>query len=118
MQFRDRPAEELARAALPRRAVGVADVAQKEVFRRRPILEVHPDLDCRIGHDHQVAGGAERRIEDRPECRLHQVGMCPADSLAAPRLDVTGREALAAYMAGDVAGTDKDQFLSQHVALP
>ena len=113
----DRAAEELARAAFPRRAVGIADVAKEEVLRRGAIGEIHPHLGRRIGYDHQIAGGAERRVEDRPERRLHQVGVSPADALATSRIDVAGRKPLAPDMAGDVAGTDEDQFLAQHGVL-
>ena len=84
---------------------------------RGAVGEIHPHLGRRIGHDHQIAGGAERRVEDRPERRLHQVGVRPADAFAPPRIDLAGREALAADMARDVAGADEDQFLAQHGTL-
>ena len=61
--------------------------------------------------------GAERGVEDRSEGGLHQVGVGPADALAAARFDLARREALAAHVAGDVAGADEDQFLAQHVPL-
>jgi hypothetical protein len=40
----DGAAQELARAALPGRAVGVADVAEEEMLRRRAIAEIDPHL--------------------------------------------------------------------------
>jgi hypothetical protein len=67
----DGAAQELARTALPRRAVSLADIAEKEVLGRGIVCEVHAHLRRRIGHDHQIAAGAERRVEDRPERGLH-----------------------------------------------
>ena len=117
IQCGDGAAQELARAAFPGRAVGVADVAEEEMLRRGVVGEIDAHLGGGIGHDHQIAGGAERRVEDRAECRLHQVGMRPADALAPPRIDFPRGKALAADVAGNIAGADEDQFLAQHGAL-
>ena len=113
----DGAAQELARAALPRRPISVADVTQKEMLGRGIVREVHAHLRRRIGHDHQITAGAERRVEDRPERGLHQVGMRPANALASARIDLAGRKTLAANVPRDVADANKHQFLAQHHAL-
>jgi hypothetical protein len=107
-------AQELTRAALPGAAVGVADISQKEVLGRRAVAEIDIHLGGWIGHDHEIAAGAERRIEDRPEAGLHQVGMGPADTGLGPRLQRPRRKALAAHQSGDVAGAYENQPFAQH----
>ena len=69
----DGAAQELARAALPRAAVGVADIAEDEMLRRRAVGEIDARLGAHVWHHHEIAAGAERRVEDRPEGRLHQI---------------------------------------------
>src|SRR5262245_55165264 len=59
--------QELARAALPRAAVGVANIAEKKMLGRRSIAEIDIHFCRRVRHDHEIAAGTERRIEDRPE---------------------------------------------------
>jgi hypothetical protein len=71
IECRERATQEFARAAFPGRAVGVADIAEDEMFRCRTVGEIDAHLGGRVGHDHQVAAGAERRVEDRSEGRLH-----------------------------------------------
>src|SRR6516164_7135380 len=54
--------------------------------------------------------GTERRVEDRPEGRLHQIGMGPADTLLLALGKLARRKSLAPNMARDVAGPNKDQL--------
>ena len=110
--------QELARAALPGRAIGIADIAEEEMFRCGAVGEVDTHLRRRIGHDHQVAGGSEGRIEHGAECGLHQVGVCPAHAPGAARVDGLRGKSFAANMARDVADADKNQFLAQHPVAP
>ena len=77
----DGAAQELARAAFPRGTVGVADVAEKEVLDRRAVVEIDAHLGGHIRHHHEIAAGAEWRIENDPERVLHQIGVGPADAL-------------------------------------
>ena len=114
----DGAAQELARAALPRAAVGVADIAEDEMLRRGAVGEIDTRLGAHVWHHHEVAAGAERRIEDRPEGRLHQIGVGPADALLLAGPKLARRKSLAAHMAGDVAVPYKDQFLTQHCVIP
>jgi len=58
--------------------------------------------------------GTERRVEDRPEGRLHQIGMGPADTLLLALGKLARRKSLAPNMARDVAGPNKDQLFAQH----
>ncbi len=113
----ERATQELARAAFPWRAVGVAQVAEKEMFRCGTVGEIDTYLGGGVGHDHQVAAGAERGIEDRSESGLHQVGVRPTDTLAPARMNFLRRKPLAADVSRDVAGTDENQFLAQHQGL-
>src|SRR5204863_7418968 len=73
VEFLDRAAQEIPRTAFPRAAVGIADVTQEEVLDRRSVGEIDAHLDRGVGHDHEVPGGAERRVPDRPERRHHQI---------------------------------------------
>ena len=70
---------------------------RKKCSRRRAVAEIDIHLGARIGHDHEIAAGAERRIEDRPEAGLHQIGVGPADAGLLPRLQLARRKALAAH---------------------
>ena len=81
----------------------------------RAIGEINAALGIRIGHDHQIAARAERRIEDRAEGRLHEIGMGPADALLPPRRELARRKPLAAHMACDVTRPDKNQLFPDHV---
>ena len=65
----------------PRGTVGVADVAEKEVLDRRAVVEIDAHLGGHIRHHHEIAAGAEWRIENDPERVLHQIGVGPADAL-------------------------------------
>ena len=116
-ECRDRPAQEIARATFPRAAVGVANVAEEEMLdfgAGRALAEIDTDLGGSIGHDHEIPARAERRIEDRTEAGLHQVGMGPADARLAARLELARREALAPHQPGDVASADEKELLAQH----
>src|SRR5690349_10115392 len=97
LECRDRSAQELARATFPRAVVGVANVAEEEMLdlgAGRALAEIDPHLGGSVGHDHEVTARAERRIEDRTEAGLHQVGMGPADARLAAGLKLARREAL------------------------
>ena len=119
LKRRDRPAQELARAALPRAAVGVADIAEDEMLNwsADALAEIDAHLGRRVWHDHEIPAGAKRRIEDRAEAGLHQVGMGPADPRLAPPFELARREALAAHEPRDVAGAYECQLLMQHAIL-
>ena len=88
---------------------------RKKCSRRRAVGEIDAHLGAQVRHDHEIPAGAERRIEDRAEGRLHQIGMGPADALLLAGAELARREALAAHMARDVAGPNKNQLLTQHV---
>ena len=81
----DGAAQEIARAAFPGGAVGIADVAEKEMLDRRAVAKIDPHFGGGVGHDHEIAGGAERRVPDRPERRHHQIAAGPADALLEPQ---------------------------------
>ena len=66
--------------SIPRRAVGLADVAQEKMLGRAAVAEIDVHLGRRIRHEDQVAGRAEGRVGDRPERRDHRVGRHPADA--------------------------------------
>jgi hypothetical protein len=83
----------------------------------RALAEIDSHLGGTIGHDHEVTARAERRIEDRTEAGLHQVGMGPADARLAAGLKLARREALATHEACDVAGAYECQLLMQHALL-
>jgi len=73
--------------------------------------------------DHTVKDGADLGYymscvhDDRPEGRLHQIGMSPANALLLARGQLERRESLAAHMARDVAGPDENQLFPQHAIL-
>ena len=114
VEFLNRAAQEIPRTAFPEGAVGIADVTQEEVLDRRPVGEIDAHLDCGVGHDHEIPGGAERRVPDRPERRHHQIAASPADALLQPRRNLARRKPLAARQARDVASRDKDEFFPDH----
>ena len=66
-QLLDSAAQKIARAAFPGAAVGVADIAEKEMLDRRTVAEIDAHLDRGVGDDHEVSGGAERGVPDRTE---------------------------------------------------
>ena len=66
-ELSDCAAQEIAGAAFPNATVGIADVAQKEMLDRRAVGKIDPHFDGGVGHDHEIPGGAERRVPDRPE---------------------------------------------------
>jgi len=107
-------AQEIARAAFPRTAVGVADVPQEEVLDRRTVAKIDLDLDRRVGNDHEVPGGAKGRIPDRSEGRHHQIAASPAHALFEPCWQLARREALPAHQSRDVTGRDKNEFFPDH----
>ena len=109
-------AQERAHTALPRAAVSVADIAEEEMLRGRAVAEVHMHFGGRIRHDHEVAARSERRVEDRPEAGLHQVGVSPADAGLSPRRQFACRKALAANEPRDIASPDENQLFAQHGA--
>jgi hypothetical protein len=58
------------------------DIAEEEMLdeharwgRGRTLGEVDANLGGRVRYHHQIAAGAEGRLEDRPEGRLHEIGM-------------------------------------------
>jgi Isochorismatase family len=69
----DGAAQKLARAALPGAPISLADVAEDEMFWRRAISKIDAGLGAHIRNDHEIAAGAEGRVEDRPERRLHHI---------------------------------------------
>jgi len=109
-----RPAQEFAHAAGPRGAIDFAYVAEEEVLRSRAIPEVHMHFRRGVRHDHQVARGAEGRVQDRTETGLHQVGVGPANAHLAALGQLGGRKSLAPDKPRDIAGSDKNQFFAQH----
>src|SRR5262249_28068211 len=85
---------------------------------RGTVFKINPDRCSGIRHNHQVAAGPKRRIEDRAKRCLHQIGVRPTNPLVSPRINLPGGKSLTAYMAGNVTGADEDQFLAQHGAPP
>src|SRR6516165_5965458 len=63
----DSAAQKIARTAFPGATVGIADVAEKEVLGRRAIAKIDTHFGGRVGHDHKISSGAERRVPDWPE---------------------------------------------------
>jgi hypothetical protein len=84
------------------------------MFRCRSVAEIHARFGTHIRHDHEIAAGAEGGIEDRPEGRLHQIGMRPANALLLAPGQLARRKPLTAHMARDVAGPYENQILTQH----
>ena len=109
-----RATQKRAHAAFPRAAIRIADVAEKEVLRRAIVAEIHVHFGGWVRHDHEVAAGAEWRVENLPEAGLHQIGVGPADSGLAPRGQLRSWKALTAYEPCDVAGPNENQFFTQH----
>ncbi len=116
LQRGDRTAQELAHAAFPRSTVRFANIAEEEVLRCGAVAEIHMHLSRRIRHDHEIAGGAERRVEDRTEAGLHQIGMGPADAGLSARRQFGSGKPLAAHQPGNVAGSNENEFFAQHAA--
>jgi hypothetical protein len=86
------------------------------MFGRRSIGEIDTDLLAGIGHDHQIAGGTEQRIPDRPT-RSVLDWRASIDAVVVPRLKLRSRKSLAANMISNVVGTNENQFLALHDAL-
>jgi hypothetical protein len=117
LQRRQTAAQEIARAAGPGRAVGLADIAEIEMLRRAFVVIAHPDLGLRIGHQDQIAGGPEGRIADGAEAGDHAVGRNPAHALAQALRQVLQGEALAPDPSGHLAGADHDERFAIHLPL-
>ena len=110
-----RLAQEAARAALPRPAVGLDDVAQHAARARSSLsLGRDPRARVRVGQQAQVAGRAERvGLGERPERRERVVGGHPAD--ARPQVLVElGREHRApAHDRAEVAADERDELAAR-----
>ena len=113
-QLLDGTAQKIARAAFPGAAVGVADIAEKEMLDRGTVAEIDPHLDRGVGDDHEITGGAERGVPDRTEGRHHQIAAGPTHTLLQPCRKLAGRESLAAHEPRNVAGRDEDEFFRDH----
>lgn len=111
-QCRQCAAQKMARAALPVLALRRQDVAEIEPL--GGIGERHLDARGRIGNQHQVAFGAERRVVDRPERRHHDVAVREADAALQPRGQLGRRKPFPPHQTGEVAGADKNQILTLH----
>src|ERR1700730_9107041 len=116
IQLLDGASQEVARTAFPGAAVGIADIAEKEMLDCRTVSEIDPHLDGRVGHDHQIPGRAKGGVPDRPKGRHHQIAAGPAHALLEPPRELAQGKTLAAYKARDVASPDKDEFFSDHAA--
>src|SRR5271166_743665 len=107
-------AQEITRAAFPSAAIGIADIAHEEMLNRRSVAEIDPNLDRRVGHDHEISSGAERGVPDRPKRRHHQIAAGPTNALLEPQWKLACREPLAPREARDVAGRDENEFFPDH----
>ena len=76
------------------------------------------DLGARIGHQHDFALGAERRVEDRAERRHHDIARRQPDADAHALLQIGRRKPLAAHQPGQITGADKDERFRFHVLAP
>ena len=79
------------------------------------LAEFDLDLGAGIGHQHDLALGAERRLQDRAERGHHDVARRQADPDAHPGRQIGGRESLPAHQPGEIAGTKKDERFGFHV---
>ncbi len=118
LERRQRALQKGTGTAIPGRAVGVDDIAEVEVFRRRTVAEFHPHLGGRVRHQQQVAERPKGTVADRAEGGDGNVGGRPADTLGQPRLKVLCREPLAPDLGRDVAVAEHDQLVAKHEALP
>src|SRR5262249_47048460 len=84
----------------------------------RAVAEIDQHLGLRVGHQDQVAIGAERAVPDGPEGGDVDVGRRPADSLGHPGLQVPAGKALAPHLAGDVAVAEHDEVVAKHRLAP
>ena len=117
LQRRQAATQEIARAAGPGRAVGLADIAEIEMLRRALVVIAHPDLGLRIGHQDQIAGGPEGRVADDAEAGDHAVGRNPAHALAQALRQILEGKALAPDPSGHLAGADHDERFAIHLPL-
>jgi hypothetical protein len=113
-ELRQRPTKEIARTAFPRRAVRHPDVAHEKMLARPAVIKVHTEFGGRVGHQHHLPGGAERRIGDRAEGGDHRIGLDPADPVEQAGRQVAGRKPFAAHATGHLTGTGHDQRFTNH----
>ena len=115
-QRRQAAGQEAARAAFPRLAPRGVKVAEQQRDGGR-VRHRDGAARRRVGHQHEVARRAERRVVDRSEHRQQQVAGRDADTAPHAARQLRQRHRLAAQQPGQVAGADEGERLRRHASI-
>src|SRR5690554_232599 len=108
LEFRQGTAEERSQATLPVHAIQCPHLTQQPMLHWRAVAKVQHDVLAIYRYQMQVTQRAEGRLGNSPEAVDHDVGRSPADTEASSFLQISGREALASHLPGDVRIADVD----------